>query len=118
MSNQTILPQVFFALTLTAMGVSQASALAPDKAKATDSTASIFEILDSEPKIDSSSNEGMTSDSITGNIQFDHVSFKYPTRPDIQIFRDLCLSIPAGKVCTTKIYTQLVSFNRTPKTNT
>ncbi|KAL5839193.1 hypothetical protein ACOSQ3_011897 [Xanthoceras sorbifolium] len=30
-------------------------------------------------------------------IVFDHVSFKYPNRPDVQIFKDLCLSIPSGK---------------------
>lgn len=90
--------QVFFALTISAMGVSQTSALAPDSSKAKDSAASIFEILDSKPKIDSSSSEGVTLTSVIGNIEFDHVSFKYPTRPDIQIFRDLCLRIPSGKV--------------------
>ncbi|XP_038883131.1 ABC transporter B family member 9-like [Benincasa hispida] len=89
--------KVFFALTISAMGVSQTSALAPDSSKAKDSAASIFEILDSKPKIDSSSNEGVTLTSVIGNIEFDHVSFKYPTRPDIQIFRDLCLRIPSGK---------------------
>lgn len=30
-------------------------------------------------------------------IELKHVGFKYPTRPDVQIFRDLCLSIPSGK---------------------
>ncbi|KAL0542708.1 hypothetical protein IC582_017782 [Cucumis melo] len=89
--------KVFFALTISAMGVSQTSALAPDSSKAKDSAASIFEILDSKPKIDSSSSEGVTLTSVIGNIEFDHVSFKYPTRPDIQIFRDLCLRIPSGK---------------------
>lgn len=93
-----LLLQVFFALTISAMGVSQASALAPDSSKAKDSAASIFAILDSKPNIDSSSSKGVTLGTVTGNIEFDHVSFKYPTRPDIQIFRDLCLSIPSGKV--------------------
>ncbi|KAJ0017257.1 hypothetical protein Pint_10095 [Pistacia integerrima] len=89
--------KVFFALTISAIGVSQSSALAPDTAKAKDSTASIFEILDSKPKIDSSSNEGMTPTSVRGDIELEHVSFKYPTRPDVQIFKDLSLSIPSGK---------------------
>lgn len=89
--------KVFFALTVTAIGVSQTSALAPDTNKAKDSTASIFEILDRKPSIDSSSSDGTTLPNVTGNIEFEHVSFKYPTRPDIQIFRDLCLSIPSGK---------------------
>ncbi|KAF3456697.1 hypothetical protein FNV43_RR01351 [Rhamnella rubrinervis] len=89
--------KVFFALTIAAMGVSQTSALAPDTNKAKVSATSIFSILDSKPKIDSSSDEGITLPTIKGDIEFEHVSFKYPTRPDIQIFRDFCLSIPSGK---------------------
>lgn len=72
--------------------------MAPDTNKAKDSAASIFEILDSKPKIDSSKDEGVMLETVTGNIELEHVSFNYPTRPDIQIFKDLCLSIPAGKV--------------------
>ena len=90
--------QVFFALTMAAIGVSQSSALAPDTGKAKDSAASIFEILDSKPSIDSSSNEGITLPSVTGNIELQNVNFKYPTRPDVQIFKDLSLKIPSGKV--------------------
>ncbi|KAI4343056.1 hypothetical protein MLD38_027602 [Melastoma candidum] len=89
--------KVFFALTISATGISQSSALAPDTSKAKDSAASIFKILDSKPKIDSSSEEGTTLESVTGVIELEHVSFKYPTRPDVQIFRDLSLTIPAGK---------------------
>lgn len=90
--------QVFFALTISALGVSQTSAMAPDTTKAKDSAASIFEILDSKPKIDSSKDEGMTLSSVGGAIELRCVSFKYPTRPDVHIFRNLCLSIPSGKV--------------------
>ncbi|KAK1276491.1 ABC transporter B family member 9 [Acorus gramineus] len=89
--------KVFFALTLAALGVSQSSALAPDTNKAKDSTASIFAILDRKSKIDSSDETGTTLANVKGNIDFHHVSFKYPTRPDVQIFRDLCLSVPSGK---------------------
>ena len=90
--------QVFFCLTMTAISVSQSSALAPDANKAKDSTASIFEILDSKPDIDSSSKEGVMQETVVGNIELQHVSFNYPTRPHIQIFRDLSLSIPSAKV--------------------
>nr|XP_027191250.1 ABC transporter B family member 9-like isoform X1 [Cicer arietinum] len=89
--------KVFFSLTITAVGISQSSTLAPDTNKAKDSTASIFEILDSNPTIDSSSNEGVTLETVTGDIELQHVSFNYPTRPHIQIFTDLCLTISAGK---------------------
>ncbi|KAK8475517.1 hypothetical protein V6N13_015596 [Hibiscus sabdariffa] len=89
--------RVFFALTISAIGVSQTSALAPDTNKAKDSAASIFDILDRKPPIDSSSEDGSTMPSVTGNIELEHVSFKCPTRPDIQIFKDLCLTVPSGK---------------------
>ncbi|XP_073272255.1 ABC transporter B family member 9-like [Primulina huaijiensis] len=89
--------KVFFALTMSAIGVSQASATAPDVNKVKDSAASIFQILDSQPKIDSGSDEGTTLPSIRGDIELQHVSFRYPTRPDIQIFKDLCLNIPSGE---------------------
>ncbi|XP_026436495.1 ABC transporter B family member 11-like isoform X1 [Papaver somniferum] len=89
--------QVFFALTVAAIGISQSSSLAPDSSKAKTSTASIFAILDRESKIDAGDESGMTLDNVKGDIEFRHISFKYQTRPDVQIFRDLCLSIRSGK---------------------
>nr|GMD09139.1 ABC transporter B family member 9-like [Ipomoea batatas] len=89
---------VFYAMTMLGLGVSQAYAMAPDVSKAKDSAASIFAMLDRRPKIDSSSKQGKTFPIVWGEIEFDHVSFKYPTRPDIQIFKDLNLKIPSGKM--------------------
>ncbi|KAG7532464.1 ABC transporter-like [Arabidopsis thaliana x Arabidopsis arenosa] len=89
--------QVFFALTLTAIGVTQSSAMAPDISKAKDSAASIFDILDTKPKIDSSSEKGTVLPIVHGDIELQHVSFRYPMRPDIQIFSDLCLTISSGQ---------------------
>lgn len=90
--------QVFFALTMAANGVSQSGSLTPDATKAKESAASIFAILDRKSKIDPGDETGTTLENVTGEIEFHHVSFKYPTRPDIQIFRDLCLVIRSGKV--------------------
>nr|BAJ94394.1 predicted protein [Hordeum vulgare subsp. vulgare] len=89
--------KVFFALVLATIGVSQTSAMATDSTKAKDSAISIFALLDRKSEIDSSRNEGLTLDEVKGNIDFQHVSFKYPTRPDIQIFTDFTLHIPSGK---------------------
>ncbi|KAM0921304.1 hypothetical protein ACQ4PT_006948 [Festuca glaucescens] len=89
--------KVFFALVLATIGVSQSSALASDSAKAKDSAISIFALLDRKSEIDSSINEGLTINEVKGNIDFQHVSFNYPTRPDIQIFSDFTLHIPSGK---------------------
>ena len=90
--------QVFFALMLATIGVSQTSALASDSTKAKDSAVSIFALLDRKSKIDSSNDEGSTLHEVKGDIDFRHVSFKYPSRPDDQIFSDFTLHIPSGKV--------------------
>ncbi|KAJ7973147.1 ABC transporter B family protein [Quillaja saponaria] len=89
--------RVFFALILAAVGISQSSSLAPDSTKAKSATASIFEIIDRETKIDPSDESGTILDNVKGEIELRHVSFKYPSRPDIQIFRDLSLAIHSGK---------------------
>ncbi|MBA0772578.1 hypothetical protein Gotri_007925 [Gossypium trilobum] len=89
--------QVFFALTMATVGISQSSTLAPDSSKARSAAASIFAIIDRKSKIDPSDESGTTLENVKGDIELSHVSFKYPLRPDIQIFQDLNLSIPAGK---------------------
>ncbi|KAA3462384.1 ABC transporter B family member 21 [Gossypium australe] len=89
--------QVFFALTMATVGISQSSTLAPDSSKARSAAASIFAIIDRKSKIDPSDESGTTLENVKGDIELSHVSFKYPLRPDIQVFQDLSLSIPAGK---------------------
>ncbi|KAK7259123.1 hypothetical protein RIF29_24721 [Crotalaria pallida] len=89
--------RVILALTFTANGISQSSSLAPDSSKAKSAATSIFGIIDRKSKIDPSDESGTTLDSIKGEIELRHVSFKYPSRLDIQIFRDLNLTIHSGK---------------------
>ncbi|CAA7409759.1 unnamed protein product [Spirodela intermedia] len=87
--------RVFLALAFAGIGFSQSSGMAPDSSKARSATASVFGILDRKSKIDPSDLSGKTLD-VEGKIQFRHVSFWYPTRPEVQIFQDLCLTIHAG----------------------
>ncbi|KAK1316822.1 ABC transporter B family member 11 [Acorus calamus] len=87
--------RVFLALAMVTSGVSQTSSIVPDAIKA--STGSIFAILDRKSNIDPSDESGMKLETVKGEIEFQHVCFKYPSRPDVQIFRDLCLAIQSGK---------------------
>ncbi|KAL6193548.1 hypothetical protein ACLB2K_034632 [Fragaria x ananassa] len=89
--------RVFFALTMTAMALSQQGSMAPDASKGKSSAASIFAILDRKSKIDASDDSGTTIENLKGEIEFSHVSFKYPNRPNVPIFQDLCLAIRYGK---------------------
>ncbi|KAI3846864.1 hypothetical protein MKX03_008457 [Papaver bracteatum] len=90
--------RVFLVLTMTAIGISTASSMAPNFSKAKTSTISIFAILDGISKLDSGDASGITLEVLKGEIEFQNVSFKYPLRPDVPIFRDLCLTIPSGQV--------------------
>ncbi|KAG6429225.1 hypothetical protein SASPL_107270 [Salvia splendens] len=89
--------QVFFSLNMMAQAISLSSSFAPDSSKAKVAAASIFTILDRESKIDPSDESGVKLESVNGDIELKHVSFKYPTRPDVQIFRDLSLTIHGQK---------------------
>ncbi|KAF8043117.1 hypothetical protein BT93_A1459 [Corymbia citriodora subsp. variegata] len=89
--------RVFFALTMAAIGISQSSSFTPDSTKAKAAAASIFAIVDCKSNIDPSNESGTKLDNVKGEIELGHVSFKYPSRPDIQIFRDLSLAIHSGK---------------------
>ncbi|KAK2970216.1 hypothetical protein RJ640_021652 [Escallonia rubra] len=89
--------RVFFALTMAAIAISQSSSMGPDSSKAKTSAASIFAILDRKSKIDPSDESGMTLENVKGEIELRHLSFRYPSRPDIQILRDLSLTIHSGK---------------------
>ncbi|KAL5859350.1 hypothetical protein ACOSQ4_000646 [Xanthoceras sorbifolium] len=80
-----------------AIGISQSSSFAPDTSTAKSAAASIFAIIDRKSQIDASDECGMTIEHVKGEIEICHVSFKYPLRPDIQIFQDLSLSSHAGK---------------------
>lgn len=89
--------RVFLALAMAAIGVSQSSTLTSDSSKAKSAVSSIFAIVDRKSRIDASENAGVIVETLRGNIEFHHISFRYPTRPDVEIFRDLCLTIHSGK---------------------
>ncbi|CAK9152838.1 unnamed protein product [Ilex paraguariensis] len=89
--------RVFFALTMAALAISQSSSFAPDSRKAKVAAASIFSILDRKSKIDPSDESGTTLENVKGEMELRHISFRYPTRPDVQILRDLCLTIHSGQ---------------------
>lgn len=83
---------------MAAVSISTSGALSPDTSKGRSGAASIFALLDQKSPIDSSETSGITLDNVKGEILFEHVSFKYPSRPDVPIFEDLCLAIESCKV--------------------
>ncbi|TKY66233.1 ABC transporter B family member 15 [Spatholobus suberectus] len=56
----------------------------------------IREVIKRVPKIDSDNKDGEILERVYGEVEFDHVEFAYPSRPDTVILNGLCLKIPAG----------------------
>ncbi len=59
--------------------------------------AKIYTTIDLVPSIDSASEEGLKPNTVIGEITVENVNFTYPSRPDVQILKNLSLTFPAGK---------------------
>ena len=57
----------------------------------------LYEVIDRKPEIDANSEVGLRPTGIKGDIKFNDVAFSYPARPDVPIFKNLNMHIPAGK---------------------
>ncbi|CAI9752668.1 unnamed protein product [Fraxinus pennsylvanica] len=57
----------------------------------------IMEVTTRVPKIDSENKAGQVLQNVVGEVEFKHIEFAYPSRPESIIFKDFNLRIPAGK---------------------
>lgn len=55
----------------------------------------VFELIEREPQM---AHGGERLEHVKGNIQFEKISFNFPTRPDARVLDEFSLEIPAGKV--------------------
>lgn len=56
-----------------------------------------MEMISQKPSIIQDPSGGKCLSEVNGNIEFKEVTFSYPSRPDIIIFRDFSIFFPAGK---------------------
>lgn len=61
--------------------------------KAIGSSERVLEILDEEPE----SEQGATSTHFEGRIEFDQVGFSYPTRPELEVLKNISFRIQSGE---------------------
>jgi ATP-binding cassette, subfamily B (MDR/TAP), member 1 len=89
--------RAFFSIMLAAFGLAQAQMGFPDVGKAGAAVQRVFSIIDRKPLIDSSSPEGGKPDAVKGMIEFKNVTFAYPSRPNVIIFKNFNLTVQPGK---------------------
>ncbi|XP_072962777.1 ABC transporter B family member 2-like [Typha angustifolia] len=85
----------FMVLIVTALAMGETLALAPDIIKGNQMAASVFEVLDRKTEVLSDVGEDITR--VEGVIEMRGVQFRYPSRPEVIIFRDFDLKMRAGK---------------------
>jgi ATP-binding cassette subfamily B (MDR/TAP) protein 1 len=77
--------------------IGQAVAFAPNYNKAKVAANRIFALLRRVPQIDASSNDGLVLENVDGNVNFEQVRFRYPTRKDAEVLQGLSLAVRAGQ---------------------
>lgn len=90
--------RVFMVLMVSANGAAETLTLAPDFIKGGRAMRSVFDLLDRKTEIEPDDPDAIVvPDRLRGEVEFKHVDFSYPSRPDMAIFRDLNLRARAGK---------------------
>ncbi|XP_076892413.1 ABC transporter B family member 1 [Bidens hawaiensis] len=90
--------RVFMVLMVSANGAAETLTLAPDFIKGGRAMKSVFDLLDRKTEIEPDEVDSIpVPDRLRGEVELKHVDFSYPTRPDVPVFRDLCLRARAGK---------------------
>jgi ATP-binding cassette subfamily B (MDR/TAP) protein 1 len=88
---------VFMSVLMSAMGLGQAVAISPDFSRSRGAAANVFGILNRTPLLDSNV-AGLKDVRIEGVIEFQDVDFRYPSRPDALVLRDINIHIRVGQV--------------------
>ena len=57
----------------------------------------IYQVIERKPEIDSLSDEGEKPLMLDGDIDFKGVRFNYPSRPDVDILKDITFSVKKGE---------------------
>jgi ABC-type multidrug transport system fused ATPase/permease subunit len=86
----------FFAVIIGAFSLGQAGPHLASFGTAQGAAAKVFETIDRQSAIDSSSPAGQKPSSVRGEFVFTDISFHYPSRPDVPILKHFNLTVKAG----------------------
>ncbi|KAL6521070.1 Multidrug resistance protein 1 [Orobanche gracilis] len=86
--------RVFVVLMVSANNAAETLTLAPEFIRGGRAMRSVFNLLDRKTGIEPDDQDVIpVPDRLRGEVEFKHVDFSYPDRPDILIFRDLNLRV-------------------------
>ncbi|KAG2660772.1 ABC transporter B family member 2-like [Panicum virgatum] len=85
----------FMVLIVTALAMGETLAMAPDIIKGNQMVSSVFDILDRKTDVQIDAGEDIKR--VEGLIELRGVEFRYPSRPDVTVFKGLDLLMKAGR---------------------
>ncbi|GBL74148.1 Multidrug resistance protein 1 [Araneus ventricosus] len=88
---------VFFAVMIGSFSLGNAMPQLTSVATAKGSAGSIFNIINTVPKIDPYSKEGIQPRDFSANIEFHNANFSYPTRKSVEVLKKFSLLIREGQ---------------------
>ncbi|KAG8201139.1 hypothetical protein JTE90_028804 [Oedothorax gibbosus] len=88
---------VFFSVMIGSFSLGNAMPHLTSVAIAKGSAKTIYDIINTVPKIDSYSKDGIQPKAFSADIEFHNVNFSYPTRKSVKVLRNFSLCIKEGQ---------------------
>ncbi|KAK1753327.1 P-loop containing nucleoside triphosphate hydrolase protein [Echria macrotheca] len=92
---------IFTVLFSVVIGSINLTILAPytmEFARAASAAVELFKLIDRVSEINPLDSSGDSPSEMSGHIEFENVTFAYPTRLGVTVLKDFSLTVPAGKV--------------------
>ena len=91
------LTKFLFYMQLLSIPIRMLGFIVASTARATSAGARIYEIIDTESEVKEPNNP-LTFEKISGEVQFDNVSFSYSTADKLQALKTLNFTVPSGEI--------------------
>ncbi|PPQ73650.1 hypothetical protein CVT26_010608 [Gymnopilus dilepis] len=88
---------VFFAILIGSFSLALLAPEAQAISNGLSAAAKLYETIDRVPPIDSADPGGLKPDQVNGEIVLQNVKFSYPSRPTVEVVKDLSITFRAGK---------------------
>eukprot|EP00922_Rhytidocystis_sp_ex-Travisia-forbesii_P069198 GHVS01103233.1.p1 GENE.GHVS01103233.1~~GHVS01103233.1.p1 ORF type:complete len:1391 (+),score=130.82 GHVS01103233.1:123-4295(+) len=85
-----------FALMFAASGSGQATMYATDSKKGKVAALTVYDAIDKVPSIDSRNSDGTVLENMRGEVEVNHINFRYPQRPTVPVYRRLKFRMEQG----------------------
>ncbi|KAF2727117.1 P-loop containing nucleoside triphosphate hydrolase protein [Polyplosphaeria fusca] len=89
---------VLLSVVIAALSITQLAPYSIEFTRAASAAAQLFVLIDRSTAIDPLDSSGEQPPSLSGHVEFEDVSFAYPTRPNVTVLDKFSFQAPAGKV--------------------